>query len=99
MPAHRRALRWANVGREHTPGGCEILLLSPVYRGGIGVLQILLAEDNEGDVLLVEQALAEHQIDHELHVAKDGDEALKYVADMGSGDGPPCPDVLLLDLN
>jgi hypothetical protein len=28
------------------------------------VLQILLAEDNEGDVMLVEQALEEHQIDN-----------------------------------
>ncbi len=63
------------------------------------MLQILLAEDNEGDVMLVEQALAEHEIVHELYVVKDGDEALGYVAGMGSGDGPPCPDVLLLDLN
>jgi two-component system, chemotaxis family, response regulator Rcp1 len=63
------------------------------------VLQILLAEDNDGDVMLVEQALTEHGIDHELYVVKDGDEALEYVAAMGNGDGPPCPDVLLLDLN
>jgi CheY-like chemotaxis protein len=63
------------------------------------VLQILLAEDNEGDVMLVEQALEEHQIDHKLHVVKDGDQALGFVADMGTSDGPPCPDVLLLDLN
>ena len=63
------------------------------------MLQILLAEDNEGDVMLVEQALEQHEIVHELHVAKDGDEALSYVARMGTDDGPPCPDVLLLDLN
>jgi two-component system, chemotaxis family, response regulator Rcp1 len=63
------------------------------------VLQILLAEDNEGDVILVEQALAEHGIVHELHVVKDGAEALNFVSEMGNGDGPPCPDVLLLDLN
>ena len=63
------------------------------------MLQILLAEDNEGDVMLVEQALEQHEIVHELHVVKDGDEALDFVADMGIDDGPPCPDVLLLDLN
>ena len=63
------------------------------------MLQILLAEDNEVDVILVEQALEEHQILHELHVVRDGDEALNFVAGMGSGDGPPCPDILLLDLN
>jgi CheY-like chemotaxis protein len=49
--------------------------------------------------MLVEQALEEHQIDHKLHVVKDGDQALGFVADMGIGNGPPCPDVLLLDLN
>jgi CheY-like chemotaxis protein len=70
-----------------------------MYCEGIIVLQILLAEDNEGDVILVEQALAEHNIDHELHVVRDGDEALDYLAGMGKPEGPPCPDVLLLDLN
>ena len=63
------------------------------------MLQILLAEDNESDVFLVERALAEHAIVHELHVVEDGNEALSFVADMGNGDGPPCPDILLLDLN
>ena len=63
------------------------------------MLQILLAEDNEGDIMLVEQALAEHHILHVLHVVCDGDEAFKFLASMGQPDGPPCPDVLLLDLN
>jgi CheY-like chemotaxis protein len=63
------------------------------------VLQILLAEDNEGDIILVEQALAEYEIVHRLHVVNDGAEALNFVAEMGTGDGPPYPDVLLLDLN
>ncbi len=63
------------------------------------MLHILLAEDNFGDVLLVRQALTEHQIDHELHVVKDGDEALQFLERMGAASEPPCPDVLLLDLN
>ena len=63
------------------------------------MLQILLAEDNDGDIFLVARALEEHAIVHELHVVKDGDEALSFVAEMGNDDGPPCPDVLLLDLN
>ena len=63
------------------------------------MLHILLAEDNFGDVLLVEQALTEHQVDHELHVVKDGDEALQFLDRMGEAGEPPCPDVLLLDLN
>lgn len=61
--------------------------------------QILLAEDNPGDVLLVQRALEEHGIEHELQVAKDGAEALTYLARMGQPGQPPCPDLLLLDLN
>lgn len=62
-------------------------------------MQILLAEDNIGDVLLVRQALAEHRIVHELHVVKDGAEALAWMAQMGTPGPVPCPDLVLLDLN
>jgi CheY-like chemotaxis protein len=47
----------------------------------------------------VERALEQHEIAHDLHVAKEGNEALNYVAEMGIDDGRPCPDVLLLDQN
>jgi CheY-like chemotaxis protein len=63
------------------------------------VLQILLAEDNPGDILLIQQALEEHQVPHELHVVCDGDEALSFIANIDKPDGAPCPDVLLLDVN
>jgi|HubBroStandDraft_5_1064220.scaffolds.fasta_scaffold726783_2 chemotaxis family two-component system response regulator Rcp1 len=59
---------------------------------------ILLAEDNLGDVVLVEKALQKHHILHHLHVVRDGAEALDFVARIGQP-GEPCPDVLLLDLN
>lgn len=65
----------------------------------ITVLQILLAEDNPGDVLLVKEALQEHRIAHELHVVEDGAKALEYLAHLGQTGEAPCPDVLLLDLN
>jgi CheY-like chemotaxis protein len=63
------------------------------------VLHILLAEDNPGDVLLVREALAEHRIAHELHLVRDGGEALAFVAQMGQRGGTPCPDLVLMDLN
>lgn len=63
------------------------------------MMQILLAEDNVADVLLVQQALEEHQIEHQLHVVKDGAAALDFLARMGTTDQLPCPDLLLLDLN
>jgi CheY-like chemotaxis protein len=61
-------------------------------------LQILLAEDNLGDILLVQEALESHRVPHALHVVRDGDEALAF-AHMGEPGGVPCPDVVLLDLN
>jgi len=62
-------------------------------------LQILLAEDNLGDILLVKDALASHEIPHDLHVVRDGDEALAFIEHMGGPDRIRCPDVMLLDLN
>jgi len=65
----------------------------------VKLLHILLAEDNRGDVLLVQQALAEHHIRHELHVVQDGEQAVRFIEQMGKSGGAPCPDLLLLDLN
>lgn len=62
-------------------------------------LNVLLAEDNRGDVLLVREALAEHDIPSELHVMRDGGEALDYIARIGQTSHTPCPDLMLLDLN
>ncbi len=41
----------------------------------------------------------EHHVHHELHVVKDGGEALAFVDRMGQLDGTPFPDLVLLDLN
>ena len=63
------------------------------------LVQILLAEDNQGDVLLVREALKEHHVEHELHVVKHGLQAERYIKRIGEASDAPCPDVLLLDLN
>jgi CheY-like chemotaxis protein len=60
---------------------------------------ILLAEDNIGDVILVREALAAHHVENTLHVVADGQEALEFVAAMGEAQSPPCPDLMLLDMN
>ncbi len=63
------------------------------------MLNILLAEDNPGDVLLVERALSVHHISHQMQVVPDGDRALEFLAEMGHAVDAPCPDLILLDLN
>ncbi len=63
------------------------------------MVNILLVEDNPGDILLVQHALKEYRIVHQLHIIRDGAEALAFLARMGLPSEEPCPDVLLLDLN
>jgi two-component system, chemotaxis family, response regulator Rcp1 len=63
---------------------------------------ILLAEDDPGDQELTRRALEEGKIRHELHIVKDGEEALDYLFRRGKYANPttsPRPDLLLLDLN
>src|ERR1700722_15327832 len=63
------------------------------------MLQILLAEDNPGDVFLVQKALEKHSVQHKLHLVEDGEEAISFVTHMGKPGHFPCPDVVLLDMN
>lgn len=62
-------------------------------------MHILLVEDNPADVGLVEEAFREGKLLHELHVAGDGELALKFVRKQGQFASAPTPDVILLDLN
>jgi len=61
-------------------------------------LRILLAEDNPGDVLLVQEALRFEHLDYELIVQPDGDQMFRYIERIDAGQRP-CPDIVLLDLN
>jgi two-component system, chemotaxis family, response regulator Rcp1 len=63
------------------------------------LLHILVAEDNRADILLIKEALKTHGIPHELRLIQDGARAMSVLATMGTPEGAPCPDVLLLDLN
>jgi CheY-like chemotaxis protein len=62
-------------------------------------IEILLVEDNEGDVGLVEEVFQEAKIMNNLHVADDGEEAMLFLHKKGQFSGVPCPDIILLDLN
>lgn len=63
------------------------------------VVEILLVEDNPGDVRLTREALKECDIKNNLHVARDGEEALDFLYRRGPYHTAARPDIILLDLN
>jgi CheY-like chemotaxis protein len=62
-------------------------------------VEILLVEDNPGDVRLTQEALKEGKVYNNLHWAKDGVEALEFLRQQGKHGKAPRPDIILLDLN
>ena len=62
-------------------------------------VEILLVEDNLGDVVLTKEALKEGKISNNLSVTRDGIEALEFLRRQGSFADAPRPDLILLDLN
>jgi chemotaxis family two-component system response regulator Rcp1 len=62
-------------------------------------IEILLVEDSPADVRLTEEALREGGLEHALHVARDGEEALAFLRREGHHADAPRPDLILLDLN
>ena len=62
-------------------------------------VQILLVEDSPGDVVLTTRALKSSGIDHELHVVRDGAEALDFMFQRGAHGAAVRPDLVLLDLD
>jgi CheY-like chemotaxis protein len=62
-------------------------------------IEILLVEDNPGDVRLTREALREAKVHNNVHVAADGVEALAFLRKEGSHAKAPRPDLILLDLN
>jgi len=62
-------------------------------------IEILLVEDNPGDVRLTEEALSESKVRNTLHVARDGVEAIEFLRGRDGNGGGNKPDIILLDLN
>ncbi len=62
-------------------------------------IEILLVEDNPGDVDLTIEALREAKVRNELNVVSDGVEAIAYLRRQGAHAGAKLPDLILLDLN
>lgn len=62
-------------------------------------IEILLVEDQPGDVRLTQEALRESRLGTRLHVAYDGEQALAMLRQQEPYHSLPCPDLILLDLN
>ncbi len=62
-------------------------------------IDILLVEDNLGDVRLAQEALKESKIRNKLFVVDDGVEAMEFLHQQGKYASAPRPDLILLDLN
>jgi CheY-like chemotaxis protein len=65
----------------------------------IAPLEILLVEDNPGDVRLTREALKDGKVWTSLHVVENGQEALDFLYRRGKYSEAPRPDLILLDLN
>ena len=62
-------------------------------------IEILLVEDNPGDVRLIQESLKDTKLLSRLSVANDGEEALASLHRQGRYADTPFPDLVLLDLN
>lgn len=67
--------------------------------GPRGEIEILLVEDNPGDVRLTREALKEAKVHTRLHVVEDGVAAMEFLRREGAFREAPVPDLVLLDLN
>ncbi|WP_220466155.1 response regulator [Colwellia sp. 6M3] len=65
----------------------------------VRVAEILLVEDNEGDIELTREAFGDAIFRNNLHIAEDGDIALDYLYKRNGYETAVLPDIILLDLN
>jgi CheY-like chemotaxis protein len=61
--------------------------------------EILIIEDNPADVYLIRAALETPNIQADLYIAKDGEQAIRFFDDADSDDAAPCPSLIILDIN
>ncbi|MGS2617363.1 response regulator [Micromonospora sp. LZ34] len=64
-----------------------------------GPVRILVVDDDPGDVLMIEEALADSDVDKVIDVVGDGQEAMEFLRREGRHIDARRPDVILLDLN
>jgi CheY-like chemotaxis protein len=68
-------------------------------RGGLELVDVLLVEDDPGDVLMTREAFEHYRIPNSLHVVGDGEQAMHFLRKTGEYASMPTPGLILLDLN
>jgi CheY-like chemotaxis protein len=65
----------------------------------VDLIEVLLVEDDPGDVVLIQEAFADNKVGNRLSVVGDGVEAMAFLRREGRFADAPRPDLVLLDLN
>ncbi|MGQ0839061.1 response regulator [Actinokineospora sp.] len=65
----------------------------------LNVIDVLLVEDDDGDVLMTREAFEHYKIRNALYVVRDGEQAVQFLRREGKYADVPRPDLILLDLN
>jgi CheY-like chemotaxis protein len=68
-------------------------------RGGLAVVDVLLVEDDPGDVMMTREAFEHYKIRNTLYVVSDGEQAMQFLRRDGQYADVPKPGLILLDLN
>jgi CheY-like chemotaxis protein len=68
-------------------------------RPGLELVDVLLVEDDPGDVLMTKEAFEHYEIRGNLHVVGDGVQAMQFLRKSGDYASVPTPGLILLDLN
>jgi len=67
--------------------------------GECQAVDVLLVEDDPGDVLMTKEAFEHYKLRNVLHVVTDGEQALQFLRRTGGYADAPRPGLILLDLN
>jgi chemotaxis family two-component system response regulator Rcp1 len=92
-----KALQWRECKIFACNSGAEVIMNSEPKEWQS--IEILLVEDNPGDVELTREALDNAKVANRLHVVRDGADAVDFLFRKGKFADAPRPDIILLDLN
>ena len=71
----------------------------PTDEGSLVPVDVLLVEDDPGDVLMIREAFEQRGMRNRLHVVSDGEQAIEFLRRAGDFSAAPTPGLILLDLN